>query len=100
VPKENNDPGLSWARQILDVAKVQEKEGPEPETEWTITDILEQAEEEQPDTVKTNNYMYWGLIGVLVCVLAFLLIALVVWFVLMRHNMPYMVLCNFGLRNT
>jgi len=81
MPTKHDDPGLSWARQILDAAKVQEKEGPEQDTEWTITDILEPAEEEQPDTVK-NNCMRWGLIGVLVCVLAFLLIALVALFVL------------------
>jgi len=83
MPIANGDPGVSWARHILDAAKVQEREDPGPEAEWTITDILELVEEaEQPDTIKTNNCMYWGLIGVLVCVLAFLLIALVALFVL------------------
>jgi len=88
MPTKHDDPGLSWARQILDAVQAQEKKGIEPDTEWTITEVLGQMQQEQPqeqpDTVKTTNCMHWALIVVFVCVLVFLASALVVWFVLME----------------
>ena len=78
MPQVNNDPGLSWARQIIEIHREQEREEEQKQAE-----AQEEADDE-PDTVKVNNCMHWGLIFMFVCVLAFLASALVVWFVLMN----------------